>query len=474
MSGDCHQCQNVVFRPVPDGGALTLQAQVHHDVASLERCVKKRTCHLCIVLLGMLENRRRFGPEGRQSVDVAGRYTDISLWLYYEEDGGEEADDWVVLDDESDGTVDGPKFVVFTHPLGSDDLRIQNPAVVSRSAAHADAQEGQAMASQTGLTLPEPSLGRERHDMSTSSESSMVLAKKWIETCSATHGSCAKRSAGTFNMPTRLLEVSNAEDKSNGVVMLVESRSLVGVSGDAAPLQYATLSHRWNPSYNYSTVTSNLEKHVTQGMHISLLPKTLAEACITARRLGLQYIWIDSLCIIQDSTADKAVEIPRMADYYQDAEVNLAASTESLGGLWSDRDGVATRPFSVTVTVELPEKTKQVVLELAPLLRANKSYLDYRGWILQERIFPRRTLFFDAYWLSFECSEMSASESCPQGLQLDASSNRITVEDHLCTQLKRDCTLSIIGGTVKSIDPSSPVTNPGMLMAEDLLRGKQS
>ncbi|KAG6368644.1 hypothetical protein INS49_002857 [Diaporthe citri] len=116
-----------------------------------------------------------------------------------------------------------------------------------------------------------------------------------------------------------------------------------------------------------------------------------------------------------------------MADYYQNAELNLSASTQSIAGLWSDRDGEATKPFKINATLDLPEGRKEVLLELAPVLRADKSHLDYRGWILQERIFPRRTLFFDSYWISFECSQMSASESCPDGMDLTASSNPVTV-----------------------------------------------
>lgn len=457
MSVSCNQCQHVVFEPALDGDLCDFQAKIHPDEASLKHCVDKRNCHLCVVLHGMLENRKRFCPTGRQPSDLAGQFPDISLWLHYAGDGDEGSDDWEFIEDESN-KEDAPQDVVFTHPLGSDEIRIQNPGSVARSTWYTE--EPLDRAARYGYPLSPRCL--ETLDMSTASDVSMNLASKWIEICRATHENCRKRSTKTGYAPTRLLDVSEASDKSTGVVTLVDSAKLMAASRTPILVLYATLSHRWNPSHNYATTTSNVDEHQDMGMRIALLPKTFAEACITVRMLGLRYIWIDSLCVIQDSSEDKASEIPKMADYYQSAELNLSASTETLEGLWSDRDGTANKPFTINATLSLPEKKKEVVLELAPVLRAAKSHLDYRGWILQERIFPKRTLFFDAYWISFECSEMSASESCPQGVILDTSSNRVTVEKALGTHLDRDCTLSIIGGTVRSMDLTSPVTETGM------------
>lgn len=450
MSPSCPPCQNLIFKPAPDSFLGGLQAQIHADESSLKQCFDKRECHLCAVLYSMLENRKRFGPAARRRSGQVQRATDISLGLHYKQEGQEELDDWEFLDDEIQ-QEDAPRTLVYSHPLGTDDIRILTPEVLYRSAwgilddCKFDTQPSPTV-SDTGSL-----------DLSTGSDASMRLAREWIDICNHNHENCGRKPKGAkFVAPARLLDVSKVLDTNDGIVTLIDTSECMPPSTDIRIFQYATLSHRWNPSYTYFTETSNIDKHRNEGMRIGVLPQTFAEACITVRKLGLQYIWIDSLCIIQDSNADKAKEIPKMADYYQSAELNLCASTESLGGLWSDRDSAGTRPFSLTATVELQTGIrKKVTLNLAPVLRTDKSHLDYRGWILQERIFPRRTLFFDAYWLSFECGQMSASESCVEGVKLDVSSNRSTVEDALRTELDRDCALSVIGGLVRSLEVSS-------------------
>lgn len=455
MGTNCYQCQNVIFAPVSSGNLQDFEAEIHPDVASWEACITERTCYLCVVLHGILANRKKFGPAGRQPNQSFG--PGIYLSLHYE-GGDEESSDWEFVEDPVSEDLEdqsAPRNVVFRHSLGTDDLSIRNRDVLAKAGWYTE-PEGTSSVSGTVSTgaitaSKDPSDHVSRTpNTSTGSDASMELVKDWIGTCRNTHRTCQ---AGSEEVPTRLLDVSQVKDTSTGIIRLVDSRVL-------GPVQYVTLSHRWNPSYNYFTTKSNLEAHLEHGMDINNLPRTFAEACVTTNKLSIGYLWIDSLCIIQDSSEDKVLEIPKMADYYQNAELNLSASTESLGALWSDRDGVSTKPFILSATLHLPGRSKSIALELAPVLRADKSHLDYRGWILQERIFPGRTLFFDPYWLSFECCAMSASESCPQGVKLSASSNLVIVENSLATNLDRDCNLSIIGGLIKNLDAA---TQSGMI-----------
>ncbi|KAI7779795.1 hypothetical protein LA080_000293 [Diaporthe eres] len=387
-----------VYFPAFEHGLDDFEAVIHPDVASLKARAEQRKCRLCVVLYGMFDHRTRFGPSERQSSGLHGKYPKICLSLHF--GGYEESDEWDILEEERH-IEDTPKDIVFSHLLGTDEICIRNPQVIARSTWHAD---------ETGGSNPSPtaddveaSPDPKSTNTSTGSDQTLALARRWIGNCSKMHETC---------------------EKPNGVVHLINSGERIS---DVSVMQYVTLSHRWNPTYNCFTLTSNIHEHETQGIEMTRLPKTFAEACVTVKKLGLNYLWIDSLCIIQDSNADKALEIPNMADNYQNAALNLSASTQSIAGLWSDRDGEATKPFKINATLDL----------------------------LGERIFPRRTLFFDSYWISFECSQMSASESCPDGMDLTASSNPVTVESVMGTQLDRDCSLTIIGGKIRTIDAMS-------------------
>lgn len=459
MASDCHQCRHVIFTPGSnqlgsDSGLDDFEALIHSDVASLKACAKQRRCRLCVVLYGMFEHRARFGPLERQSSGLKGRYPKICLSLHF--GGYEESDEWDILEDERH-IEDTPKDIVFSHPLGTDEICIRNPQVIARSSWGAD-ELGNSNPSPRADDVGSPP-GLKSTNNSTGSDETLALARCWLDRCIKTHENCEKRSSSTQRIPRRLLDVTQVVDKSSGVVHLIDSAERSSHGSEI--LQYVTLSHRWSPIYNCFTYASNIYEHETRGIEMARLPKTFAEACVTAKKLGLTYLWIDSLCIIQDSDADKTLEIPNMADYYQNAELNLSASTQSIAGLWSDRDGDATKLFKVNASLDLPEGRKHVVFELAPVLRADKSHLDYRGWILQERIFPRRTLFFDPYWISFECSQTSASESCPEGMDLTASSNPVTVESMMGTQLDRDCSLTIIGGIIRSVDAMNQTNGLG-------------
>jgi hypothetical protein len=86
-------------------------------------------------------------------------------------------------------------------------------------------------------------------------------------------------------------------------------------------MPYVTLSHCWGfiPIF---TLKSTSYHELKSGFQISLLSKTFQDAIAVTRALGYEFIWIDSLCIIQDSKDDWNLEAPQMQSIYRGAVLN--------------------------------------------------------------------------------------------------------------------------------------------------------
>lgn len=146
----------------------------------------------------------------------------------------------------------------------------------------------------------------------------MILS--WISECKSKHLACRIPEFSTPWLPTRLLDVGS--DVDSRWPRVVETKGLLG-----SQVTYAALSHMWGDvivapplrtmDYNYAEMTS--------GISVWRLPLNFADAVKTCRRLGIQYIWIDSLCIIQDNGEDWRREAGTMHLVYKNAEVTIVA-----------------------------------------------------------------------------------------------------------------------------------------------------
>ncbi|KAH7111152.1 heterokaryon incompatibility, partial [Dactylonectria estremocensis] len=80
---------------------------------------------------------------------------------------------------------------------------------------------------------------------------------------------------------------------------------------------YVALSYCWGSDLSgvVTTLSSNVEPHL-QGIAVNSLPQIIQDAVRVYRELGLRYLWVDSLCIIQDDRKDWAQEVDRMRKVY--------------------------------------------------------------------------------------------------------------------------------------------------------------
>ena len=152
---------------------------------------------------------------------------------------------------------------------------------------------------------------------------------QWLKTCLSEHSRCTDTQMTIPWYPSRLIDIGKT-DSAN--VRLIES------SADPPSGEYATLSHCWGSARYLQLNSANL-RGLKHQIAISDLPLTFKEAFAVTRRLGIRYIWIDSLCISQDSKEDWLHEAALMHKVYSHSYCTIAAaaSADSTQGLFRCR-----------------------------------------------------------------------------------------------------------------------------------------
>ncbi|KAL9038905.1 MAG: hypothetical protein Q9180_002850 [Flavoplaca navasiana] len=227
------------------------------------------------------------------------------------------------------------------------------------------------------------------------------LMMHWLKDCLENHEACRNNQRGYST--TRLLDVD--QYRSSGDIVLVET--------EAHPLPYTTLSHCWGPPSKgpLTTTLENLPYRLDR-INFNELPQTFKDAVNTTRRLGIPYLWIDSLCIIQDSPDDWAKEASRMADVYAGALCTLAAvsSQDSRGGFFR----ISEKKMEFVFRYDLNLGDKRIrVFPGEPNSWSISGLLMNRAWTLQERNLSNRILYFKRGDLLWECATMKASADIP-------------------------------------------------------------
>lgn len=213
------------------------------------------------------------------------------------------------------------------------------------------------------------------------SESSIRLARRWLKNCNESHEDCRLRPGtgeGVFR-PTRLIDIGSSEG--------LRPKLCLGVD-QPEDILYFTLSHCWGNIATYKLLQENLSMLKNEGIELHKLSKTFRQAIEVTRELGGRYIWIDSLCIIQDSTEDWRSESALMAQIYSHSFCNIAASGAKDGneGLFFERD-----PFPVKqikVCQEDSVGTHIIITDYEYMSRVrDEAPLSRRGWVFQEKLY---------------------------------------------------------------------------------------
>lgn len=272
--------------------------------------------------------------------------------------------------------------------------------------------------------------------------------RSWVRSCDIGH-TCHQKTIPV--LPTRVLDIGT--QFTSGSVLLWETQGARG--------RYLALSHSWGKSKILTTKRQTLQNHKS-GISISNLPPTFCEAVQIAAGLGIQYVWIDSLCIIQDDFADWEREAPKMAHIYNNAYLTVSAShalnpsegcfprarffeyypldSYSLGAkdTWNYLNFV---PVQVSLSFRRQSRLFFTKAWMPPSdVKNPKVYcngnfgrkcdpielepLTSRGWTLQERLLSPRVLHFTREQMYWECKRCFVSEDGtrfdPKAFSLDS------------------------------------------------------
>lgn len=228
-------------------------------------------------------------------------------------------------------------------------------------------------------------------DQDPGSEQAFNRVRKWMEDCLRHHQACVRPRS---TLPKRVLDLGKANDLSNIALYLS--------NGEDAP--YATLSYSWGgKGERLKTKTDSLQERC-QGIRFDAFPKTLRDGVRIAKRLGFRYLWIDSLCIIQDDNNDWVQEGRAMTETYGRSTLNISASSSTR----SDEGFLDTLPnhgVGIGVCYASDSDEPHMIFAGAPLqiLDLERKEVSARGWIFQERLVSPNTLHYTNEGMIWEC-----------------------------------------------------------------------
>ena len=247
---------------------------------------------------------------------------------------------------------------------------------------------------------------------STEEMPSWSIATKWIHDCHQNHQGCLTRHPSTAKV-SRLILVG---ERANFSDIRLEIRPNTGWKH-----HYVALSHCWGSSLPFKLLQKNLQTF-QERLPFQELTQTFQHAIIATRKLSKEfdvaYLWIDALCIIQDSDEDWKNEAVKMGDVYQTAFATLAATFDNNGeiGLFQQRSSLSLS--SCVIDAQWSQTNRLFACEDRRALTSviENSALCRRAWVLQERALSPRILHFTAQQLFWECLALDACEAYPKGM----------------------------------------------------------
>ena len=216
------------------------------------------------------------------------------------------------------------------------------------------------------------------------------LISSWMQQCREDHPQCRPNSD---TMPARLIEI---------VEIGTKYRLRLQHTDNLGSVPFVALSYCWGGDQPVMC-WEHLVPRFSIAIPFADLPATVQDAISVCRRIGIKYIWIDALCIIQDDRLDQAVEIAKMPYIYGNANFTIAAAQSR-----SASEGFLQNRYSVhPAAFKLPYRCSDDQIGSITLVGIDESPepIDERGWTLQERLLSSRTIEFGSRQTRWICQE---------------------------------------------------------------------
>jgi len=183
---------------------------------------------------------------------------------------------------------------------------------------------------------------------------------------------------------------------------------IVSLTNSESNLDYLALSYCWGGDDSMKLTTSTIGRW-TESLPFTELPKTLRDAITFTKHIGLEYVWIDRLCIIQDDPEDVIIEIAAMPNIYGRAWLTLSVSWAKAsqdGFLFSTAESHnVLRKTMLAMHYRCPDESIGLVT-LTPMsdwTTSSREAIDYRAWTLQEQMLSPRVLQFSSHYVRWDC-----------------------------------------------------------------------
>lgn len=287
-------------------------------------------------------------------------------------------------------------------------------------------------------------------------EESFGMAKACIGKCAREHQTSCPPLQDSSILPDRVIDCA---DSSKAKVVLTNGQ----IYGS-----YLTLSYVWGGPQPMLT-TKNVDKYTTDGLEMSDFPQSIRDAVAVTNRIGQRYLWIDALCILQDSPEDKVTQLGKMHAIYKNSYLTINASRASStheGFLHQSRPQ---REPRTTIPFPCPGGTAGTVFiaYVIPWVKEgpDKAYWDelepitWRGWCYQEKVLPARSLLYASDTLKYYCQtetvsigealcEKSTGLRLPHGIYPSASTVKCEVD---AVQFRQSWLAALFQYTLRSI-----------------------